>query len=97
MKTAKIIPLFKNDNRMMFNNCRPVSLLCVLSKVFENVTNKRLLELLNEFKLLYENQFGFRYEHSAYMALMILMDKILKLLENGEEVIGIFFRFFKGL
>ena len=35
LKIANVIPLFKSDDPMLFNNYRPVSVLCVLSKVFE--------------------------------------------------------------
>ena len=34
LKIANVIPLFKSDDPMLFNNYRPVSVLCVLSKVF---------------------------------------------------------------
>ena len=37
LKIANVIPLYKVDDRMSFNNDRPVSLLCILSKVFEAV------------------------------------------------------------
>ena len=37
LKLANVLPLFKSDDPFVFNNYRPVSLLCVLSKVFEKV------------------------------------------------------------
>ena len=43
----------------------------------------RLLGFLETFEIIYDNQFGFRKNALAYMALMILMDKITKSLENG--------------
>ena len=43
LKTANVIPLYKSDDPMQFNHYRPVSLLCVLSKVFEKVMYKRLI------------------------------------------------------
>ena len=43
MKIANVIPLYKNDDRMRFNNYRPVSLLCVLSKVFEKVMYTKII------------------------------------------------------
>ena len=56
---------------------------------------KRLISVLeNDF---IQNQFGFRKQHSTYMALMISLDKIVKSMEDGEYVIGIFSRFFKGI
>ena len=32
---ANVIPLYKSDDSFVFNYYRPVSLLCVISKVFE--------------------------------------------------------------
>ena len=37
LKLANVLPLFKSGDAMLFNNYRPVSLLCTLSKVFEKV------------------------------------------------------------
>ena len=44
LKIANVIPLYKSDDPMCFNHYRPVSLLCILSKVFENVMYCRLLD-----------------------------------------------------
>ena len=96
MKLANVIPLYKSDDPMYFNHYRPVALLCILSKVFEKIMYSRLLEFLENYQILYKNQFGFRKKHSTYMALMILVDKITKSLENGEFVIGIFLDFSKA-
>ena len=35
LRIANVIPLHKSDDPMCFENCRPVSLFCVLSKFFE--------------------------------------------------------------
>ena len=35
LKMANVIPLYKKDDAMLFNNYRPVSLLCSLSKILE--------------------------------------------------------------
>ena len=55
LKIANVVPLFKNGDPMLFNNYRPVSLLCVLSKVFEKVMYARLMDFLNTHKVLYMN------------------------------------------
>ena len=70
MKLANVIPLYKANNPDVFNNYRPVSLLCTLSKVLERVMYSRLIEYLETFKILLDNQFGFRKWYSSYMALM---------------------------
>ena len=73
-----------------------MSLLCVISKVFEKVIYNRLLEFLETYKILTNSQFGFRKSHSTYMALMTLMDRLITSLENDEHVIGIFLDFSKA-
>ena len=67
----------------------PVSLSCIISKVFEKVMYNRLLDFLETYKILTNSQFGFRKSHSTYMALMTLMDRLTTSLENDEHVIGI--------
>ena len=96
LKTANVLPLYKADDPMFFNNYRPVSLLTVLSKVFEKIMYNRLLNFLDTYNTLFKNQFGFRKNHSTYMAMMLLMEEITKSLENGEYVIGIFLKFSKA-
>ena len=96
LKIANVIPLYKSDDPMHFNHYRPVSLLCILSKVFEKIMYDRLLKFLEKMKIIYEKQFGFRKYHSTYMALMILMDKITKSLDDGEFVVGVFLDFSKA-
>ena len=56
----------------------------------------RLLKFLEDYNVIFENQFGFKKLHSSYMALMVLTDKLIKSLENGEFVIGVFLDFSKA-
>ena len=65
LKVAKVLPLYKGDNPMLFNNYKPVSLLNILSKVFEKVMYTRLVSYLENQKILYNKQFGFRKLHST--------------------------------
>ena len=96
LKIANVLPLFKANDPSVFNNYRPVSLLCVLSKVYEKVMYNRLIRFLEDFTILFENQFGFRKLHSSYMVLMVLTDKLIKSLEKGEFVIGVYLDFSKA-
>ena len=87
LKLANVLPLFKSGDVMLFNNYRPVSLLCTLSKVFEKVMYSRLLNFLDYHKILIGNQFGFRKLHSSYMALMLMMDQVtIKLWIMGKRL-----------
>ena len=96
LKIANVIPLYKKEHPMIFSNYRPVSLLCSLSKVLEKIMYNRVISLLNENDVLFKYQFGFRKSHSTYLALTVLMDKLIKSLENGNYVVGVFLDFSKA-
>ena len=96
LKIANVLPLYKAEDPFQFNNYRPVSLLCILSKVFEKIMYSRLNEFLVELGILYEIQFGFRKKHSTHLALLILLDKLTKALDDGKKAIGIFLDFSKA-
>jgi len=90
LKLAKVIPLFKTENRKSVSNYRPISVLPVFSKVFEKLMHARLYEFFDINCLLNENQYGFRPKHSTYMALVKLIDKISQELDDKYYSVGIF-------
>ena len=96
LEIANVIPLYKKEDPMIFSNYRPVSLLCSLSKVLEKIMYNRVMSFLNENDVLFKYQFGFRKSHSTYLALTVLMDKLIKSLENGNYVVGVFLDFSKA-
>ena len=96
LKVANVILLYKSDDPMCFNHYRPVSLLCILSKVFEKIMYDRLLNFVNKCDLLYAHQYGFRKNRSTYMALLSLVDSLTQALERGEHVVGVYLDFSKA-
>ena len=69
-KLARVIPLHKNGPRNMLNNYRPISILPIVSKVFEKVLYGQLYDYFVVNNLLSQNQFGFRQFHSTASALL---------------------------
>ena len=65
LKIAKIIQILKKDDRTVFNNYRPISLLPIISKVVEKVISDQMNELFVKHKLLYDHQYGFCSGHST--------------------------------
>ena len=96
MKIAKVIPLFKSGDKMSMSNYRPVSVFPLFSKILERLMYSRLLSFINENKLLYKFQFGFRESHSPNLAIIFLVDKISCALEEGDYVLGLFLDFSKA-
>ena len=90
LKIAKVCPMFKNGDNTCFANYRPISVLPSFSKIFEKVVSNRLMAFLNLHKIFFKNQYGFRQNHSTYMAIMEMQDKISNAIDEGEYAVGIF-------
>ena len=60
-KISSVVPIFKNvGERSTAKNYRPVSLLSVVSKVFEKLVNNRIVDHLEKCGLFSDFQYGFR-------------------------------------
>ena len=46
LKTAKVIPLYKSNDKQLIKNYRPVSLLSVFSKIFERIVYNSLYSFI---------------------------------------------------
>ena len=75
-KIAKVIPIYKNGDKQLLNNYRPISLLPAFSKLLEKIMSKRLIKYLNEYKIIYKHQYGFREKHSTIHPLIHLLDNV---------------------
>ena len=57
---------------------------------------KRLVNFLEKFNILYENQLGFRPKHSTIHAILLIIDKIQMAIEDSKFSCGIFLDFSKA-
>lgn len=90
LKIAKVIPLYKKNDDSQIENYRPISLLSSISKLFERVVFNQLYRYMNENKLLFSSQYGFRKDHSTELAALELIDKIYEIMDGGDIPICIF-------
>ena len=89
LKTANIIPIFKKGDKTNMNNYRPISLLPVISKVYEKILNLQLTSIVDN-GFIDENQFGFRKGHSTQDAVLKFVDKIEQDLALGKHVATVY-------
>ena len=83
-KIAKVKPLFKKSSKTDRSNYRPISLLPLLSKVFERVILDQTKEFLSLDKILPDYQFGLRKNLSTDTCLSFFFnDKTLEGFDNG--------------
>ena len=89
-KHAKVVPIHKGKDKYEKENYRPVSLLAVASKILEKIIHKRLYSFLSSNGFFYENQYGFRKNHSTELATSFLINKICNAFENNLKVMSVF-------
>jgi len=90
LKIAKIIPIYKSDDKKIISNYRPISVLPAFSKILERLLCNRLLGFIDKHNFLSKNQYGFRKNISTSMAILDLVDKISNSIEKNEHTVGIF-------
>ena len=82
-KHAKLKPLFKKGITTDPKNYRPISLLPLISKIIEKIIHDKTLCYLDENKIIYSLQSGFRSHHSTNSCLSYLSTKVLCGFDKG--------------
>ena len=90
LKLANVIPVFKKADPLQCTNYRPISLTSNIGKILEKLVHKRLYCFLDQNEILYNNQYGFRNNHSATHALIDITEKIRNALDSKYYACGVF-------
>ena len=93
---ATITPILKSVDRSIPANYRPVSLTNHLTKIFERVLRKHIVDHLETNGLMNKSQHGFRERHSTITQLLCYLDSIMSILEEGKSVDVIYLDFSKA-
>ena len=80
----QVVPVYKKDSKLDYQNYRPISLLSNIEKILEKLMYKRLYKFLNDNNILYDLQFGFRQNFSTTYALINLTVKIRQALDERK-------------
>ena len=90
MTTFPCFPIFKSGDKALFSNYRPISVLPCFSKNLERIIYNRIINSLNDFNVLCDNQYGFRKNRFPSLALINLCDRISSAFDRREHAIGVF-------
>ena len=78
-KVSSVVPVYKNVwERSKAKNYRPVSLLSVVSEVFEKLLNNRIVDHLEKYDHFLDFQYGFRSSRSTTDLLTVVSDRIAR-------------------
>ena len=87
LKIGKQTPIFKGGNNVIANY-RPITVVNSIAKIFEKSVCSRLLNFLERFDILTDNQFGFRSRHATSHAIIKLFDEALSALDDRQSKAG---------
>ncbi|KAL0881298.1 hypothetical protein ABMA27_001181 [Loxostege sticticalis] len=83
-KLAFITPVHKSGSKIDIDNYRPISKLCIISKVFEKIVYDQLYNTVkNSFS---DYQHGFLRKRSTVSNLVLLNDYVTHSMDNGRQV-----------
>ena len=75
-KTANVAPAFKKGDKHKAINYRPISLTCICWKLMEHIVTKHVRDHLENNKILYELQHGFRHNRSCETQLLSFIQEL---------------------
>ena len=94
-KFANVTPVFKNGDRNQKDNHRPISILPIISKIFEKLICR---QLSNHFDNIFSKfQCGFRKGFSAQHCLLLMIEKWKKAVDNKKFLVPFLLTYRKHL
>ena len=81
--------MHKSGSKQKINNYRPISVLPLLSKIFERYIYNRIVSFINKHKVLISFQFGFQKGKSTTDALLNVIECMYEKLNNNKHALVI--------
>lgn len=91
LKYSIVKPLYKKGEKSDINNYRPITLIPILSKVYEKCMYKRLIDYCDKFHIISKEQYGFQENKSTTLAIFSLVKAIVTNINKNNLTTGLFF------
>ena len=82
---ANVSPIYKKGDKSSPANYRPISLTCILCKIFEHIVASNFVKHLDSNQILYDLQHGFRSKRSCETQLTMVIEEIHRNLKEGKQ------------
>ena len=95
-KVATVTPIPKLPHPQRCGDLRPISILPLPGRILEKIICRKMSKHLEDTNYLANQQCGFRQNRSTTQALSILLDELMRCMNDGEVAITVFFYFKKA-
>ena len=95
-KTSHVSPVYKKGSRALAENYRPISLTSHITKIYERVLRKQIVDYLELNELLCDKQHGFRSGKSCLTQLLHHIEDVIEALTNGADADAIYLHYAKA-
>ena len=85
-KKGNVVPIFKKEDKQIYKNYRPVSLLPIFGKILERLIFEEMFPFFIENKLIAANQSGFKPGDTCINQLIVITHEIYQSFDAGYEV-----------
>lgn len=85
-KIAFVTPIFKNGDRNLVENYRPISITSIVSRIFEKVLRFYLVEFMKKNGLFHADQHGFTPGRSCLTNLLFTYNYVTMCLDKGKGI-----------
>ena len=93
-KMGNVVPVFKKGSKSLVENYRPISLTCIVMKVFEKLIRNELMDRCSN--MLNQSQHGFLPEKSCLTQMISFTESISLALNNSIRTDVVYFDFAKA-
>ena len=90
LKHAKIVPVYKDGDELDPGNYKPISLLSNINRIFEKLVYNRINNFIIKHKILCLSRYGFPKHCSTEHALLDIVGKIQRYMDEKLFYCGIF-------
>lgn len=90
LKQSMVIPIFKEGDKRLVQNYRPITITSQLSKIIEKAIKNRLTKFLEDNKIISSSQYGFREKMNTQDAIYSLMSKVYLAQDSNLKSLALF-------
>lgn len=90
LKTAKLVPIFKEGDKLKPSSYRPISVLSVINTIFEKILSSHIRKYISKYNIIGPSQHGFTPKRSTSIAVLVLSQILNTALHNNNIAVVVY-------